>query len=393
MGDRPHVVHLITHIGKGGAATNVLLSAVGLKEKGYSVSVVHGPHPSEESALIECASKVGVEFHLIPSLQREINFNKDRRTISEIRTCLHGLKPDILHTHQSKAGLLGRWISRNQRTYPIVHTPHGHVFYGYFPPWKTRLFVEVERRAAKWCDRLIGLTQREIEDHLKRRIGTRDQWSKIHSGVDIEQIRTLAKEAVDLTAELRIPEGARLHVSIGRLEPVKGFCEFLPLARSTFERIPSLHWAIIGEGSERHRVEEAIRSNGLKGRVHLLGWKENPYPYLVRIEGLWVPSLNEGMGRVIVEAFALGKPVFAANVGSIPELVIDADHGVLFDWARPREVSRLVEGFLDVAGSGDRHEIRNQSAENYSIARMIDQLEECYRGLITKAAGISNSHD
>ncbi|MCA9447530.1 MAG: glycosyltransferase, partial [Candidatus Omnitrophica bacterium] len=247
MGAPPHLVHLVTHLGKGGAANNVLLSAIGLRKHGFSVSVLHGPSDSPEDTRIAEAVDQGVVFHPIPNLCREISPVRDFRAFREIRILLRKISPNLLHTHQSKAGILGRWAAKRFKGLPVVHTPHGHVFYGYFPPWKTRLFIEIERRAARHCDLLIGLTQKEVEDHLARSIGQPSQWRVVHSGIELDEIRRLSSPPVDLAEALRIPADSRVFVSIGRLEPVKGFVDFLPHIRPAFEKDASLHWVILGE--------------------------------------------------------------------------------------------------------------------------------------------------
>ena len=386
MQNKVHVVHLTTHLGKGGAATNVLLSALGLSQRGYSVSVVHGPQVPQEETLIRQAKESGVIFHPIPSLGREIHPKKDLDSLKQIRACLGHIQPDLLHTHQSKAGVLGRWAAKKNLNLPVVHTPHGHVFQGYFPAWKTRLFMRVERQAAKWCERLVGLTNKEVEDHLERGIGNPEQWCVIPSGVPVEEVVESARSPLEEVSSFAWPVDSKVYLSIGRLEPIKGFGEFLPTLVPVFEKQPDLHWIILGEGGERQRIEETIRSLGLEKRIHLPGWVDNPYPFLARSKGLWVPSRNEGMGRVLVEAYALGKPVFAAKVGSLPEMVPDEDHGILFDWDDPERVSRSLSNFIqDLTDTRESVEKRKKTAERYSVERMLESLDRCYQTLLKRA--------
>ncbi|MCA9423781.1 MAG: glycosyltransferase [Candidatus Omnitrophica bacterium] len=383
MGAPPHLVHLVTHLGKGGAANNVLLSAIGLRKHGFSVSVLHGPSDSPEDTRIAEAVDQGVVFHPIPNLCREISPVSDFRAFGEIQFLLRKISPNLLHTHQSKAGILGRWAAKRFKGLPVVHTPHGHVFYGYFPPWKTRLFIEIERRAARHCDLLIGLTQKEVEDHLARSIGQPSQWRVVHSGIELDEIRRLSSPPVDLAEALRIPADSRVFVSIGRLEPVKGFVDFLPHIRPAFEKNASLHWVILGEGSQRENIQATIEAFGLKKQVHLVGWVDNPHPWLAAADGLLVPSKNEGMGRVVVEGFALGKPVFVASVGSLPEMVRDEDHGILFDWENSEGIGGLFETFIRRTTTvPSQDSVRKETASRYSTERMIDALIDCYQEIL-----------
>lgn len=383
MSSLPHIVHLITHLGRGGAARNVLLSCLGLVRRGFRVSLLSGPSESPERELIEQACSAGVVFQTLLHLQREIHPLADLAAAREIREALRRARPDLLHTHQSKAGLLGRWIGKKLFQVPVVHTAHGHVFEGYFSDWRTACFVELERQAARWCDRLIGLTWREVEDHLALGVGFRARWRVIHSGIDPAAIRDRGKAGADVRRSMGFPGDAIVLASVGRLEPVKGIVDFLPYFRRALLREPRLRWVIIGDGSARSRIEEAIRGLDLVGKVALGGWLENPHGLIAGCDALLHPARNEGMGRAIVEAFALGLPVFAANAGSIPELLSDPARGLLFDWRRREAIpDRLLEFVGQLPELAAARETRMAAAQEYSVEGMVEKLALVYRDIL-----------
>lgn len=382
MNTTPRITHITTHLGRGGATRNVLLSALGLARRGYRVSVYSGPTEVPEGDLIEDCIGAGVRFEELPSLAREIHPTRDLRCLSEITRSVRADSPDLVHTHQSKAGFLGRWALKRFPGIPAVHTPHGHVFYGYFSPRKTRLFESAERRASRWCDRLVALTPQEAQDHLDRDIGRPDQWVVIPSGVDLSG---LSKYECEIARErFRIPPDALVLVSVGRLEPVKGFLDFLPYFAAS--AIPGVHWVIAGDGSQRIEIERRIEELGLAARVHLAGWVASSAEVLEGADGVLVPSRNEGMGRVVIEAYSMGLPVLAADAGGLPDLVTTPDHGALFSWAScdsiPSTLSQFISRLPELnAGVA----IRRQTAVSYSAERMVDQLDRLYQSLLVRS--------
>ena len=383
-----HVMHLTTHLGKGGAAANVLLSCAGLADRGYQVSLLHGPTESAEQELVDRARKSGVEFCEIRHLVRDIHPPSDLPALLEIRRELRRSPPDILHTHQSKAGLLGRLIGKRLPYTFIVHTPHGHVFYGYFSRWKTSLFVQLERWAARRCDRLVGLTSKEVKEHLDRKIGDPAKWRVIHSGIDLDQVRRQTTEGMPLRERFGVPDDAVILVSLGRLEPVKGYCDFLHVFAEAATRSDLLYWFILGEGSQRREIESMIVGRDLSERVRLVGWQTEPFGLVRQCDALLLPSRNEGMGRVAVEAFALGLPVFASDAGSIPELVSDPELGDLFSWHTPERIPDKLMDFVQGLPAHRSHtQQRIRKAESYSVEEMVQRLVDCYQELVRHRGG------
>jgi len=384
MSSPPHIVHITTHLGRGGAAKNVLLSCIGLARNGFRVSLLSGPSSNGETKLIEEAICEGVQIVEIPHLGREVHPFRDYFALRKIRAALTRDRPSIVHTHQSKAGLLGRWAARGTGDLPVVHSPHGHVFYGYFPGWKTKIFEALERKGASWCDLLIGLTQKEIDDHLERGIGRQGQWRVIPSGVDLELVRGQAEKPSPVRESLHIAEDAFLFASLGRLEPVKGIVPFLEIFSLALRKVDNVHWVILGEGGEGSEIEAGIEKHDLAGKVHLVGWRDEPYSWLAACDALLLPSRNEGMGRSIVEALALGLPVFAADVGSVPEIINDPRLGQLFLWSDTKGAVEKLCGFIgEQPRFAEGAEERKRVASGYSLEVMIERTVSLYEELLS----------
>lgn len=359
------ILHIITRLDAGGSAQNTALSAVKVNKSQFRSCVAAGTflvYPD-------------VKKFIIPHLQRELNPWNDFLAFWEILRLIRRLRPDIVHTHSSKAGILGRWAAflyncllacpsklcplcgRERSRVCIVHTPHGHVFYGYFGRLKTMIFTAAERVTALITDVLVALTNGELEESVALGVGARKKWTVIHSGVEL--VLNKQKEARNsVRLGLGIPETAILVGTAARLEPVKGVEYFIRAAAIILNaemeggegsledkkggKGKDIYFVIAGDGQLRKELEELAASCGLKGRMIFTGHRENLSDFMAAMDIYVQPSLNEGMGRTIVEACFAGLPVVASRVCGIPDVVKDKETGLLV----PPGDARLLAGAL-----------------------------------------------
>jgi len=324
---------------------NTLISAIEQVERGHHVVLAMGLSAESDMSAeeswrveegVEAFKLIGGKVVLIPSLMRQIGWH-DWQAYREIRQLVdEGF--DIVHTHTSKAGVLGR-LAASKGNSAVVHTPHGHIFHGYFSPLKTKLFIAIERWLAKKSDALIALTKAEMDDHLRLGIGREEQWHVIPSGVDVERIA----EIVD---RRRVPDESRKWdaVSVGRLVPVKGMDRLLNAWADVVKRKPDARLVIVGDGEERSLLEQQATSLGISEQVHFAGWSD-PTPYLADANSFVLLSRNEGMGRAVVEAFAASLPCVVSDVCGLSELV-DESVGAVVDAFEFLEAERELE--LDI---------------------------------------------
>ncbi len=373
------ILHLITRMDRGGSAVNTLISATEQVEQGHHVVLAMGLSAESEMSAeeswrveegVEAFKLMGGKVHWIPSLMRRIGWH-DRVAYREICSLLdEGF--DIVHTHTSKTGVLGRLAAkgRTEGRAKVVHTPHGHIFHGYFGGLKTSLFIAIERWLAKKSDALVALTEAEKRDHLQLGIGDEKQWHVIPSGVDVDSIR----ERVE---SLRAGRDHRRWdvVSVGRLVPVKGMDRLLNAWARVVERKPDAKLAIVGDGGERETLERQAAGLGIGDHVHFAGWAD-PLPYLAEAKSFALLSRNEGMGRAVVEAFAASLPCVVSNACGLNELV-DEQVGLVVD----AEDSASVAEALLTDWSGAHSEAAWLRADSYSVAAMIDGLQQLYEQL------------
>lgn len=379
------VLHAITRLDRGGSSENTLLSAIGLAEKGYEVDVLFGQTEDADIRLLKKARESGVNFIEEEDLVRNIRPFKDFAAFMGILHFMRDNDYDIVHAHSSKAGFICRVAARMAGVGKVVYTPHGHVFYGYFGKVLTRLILFVEALLARITDRIIGLTEAECDEWLSFGVGRKDKYVAIPSGVDFEMIESEVVEGRDLKEEMGIPLEEKLVGSVGRFVGIKGYEYFIEAAAELLKKRKDLHFALAGDGPLAGKYREMISSLGLEGRFHLVGWQESMGGFIRALDYFVLPSLNEGMGRVLVMAMYYRKPVIATRVGGVPSLVSEGA-GVLIDPASSGAIAGAVEDLL-----ADPEKTLEMAAKghatalwSYSSDKMIDDLDSLYKELLNE---------
>ncbi len=374
------ILHLITRMDRGGSAANTLACALAQQRAGHAVHLVMGP--STESAMsaaeraaveagLETFRQAGGTVHELTNLLRRLGAN-DLRARRDIGALIRTLQPDVVHTHTSKAGALGR-LAAWGRVRAVVHTPHGHVFHGYFGPVMTRLFVMAERRLARRCHALVALTAAERDEHLARGVGTSEQWHVIPSGVPVRRLAAAVARCRSETGEAPPIWQA---VSVGRLVPIKGMDRLIRAWAYVQAEKPEARLAIVGDGPERANLQAMIDELGL-GNIELAGWRD-PVPYLASADRFVLLSRNEGMGRSVVEAMAAGLPCVVSEVCGLAELV-DVSVGAT---VAADDAPAVAQALMRPWDAGIRVRARAR-ADDYAEEVMVARLEALYRNLTT----------
>ncbi|MGH7346082.1 MAG: glycosyltransferase, partial [Candidatus Rokuibacteriota bacterium] len=182
------VLHAITRLTLGGSSENTIASCVALDRAGYACTLAASFRESDASSLAD-ARRRGCRLVDLPALGREVAPLADLIALAQIVKLIRRERPAIVHTHTSKAGFIGRLAAAIARVPAVIHQPHGHVFYGYYGPRKTAVFAALERRAARWSDRIITLTERGAAEHVARGIGSAAQYVAVPSGVPTAELR------------------------------------------------------------------------------------------------------------------------------------------------------------------------------------------------------------
>ncbi|NOR21145.1 MAG: glycosyltransferase [Candidatus Aminicenantes bacterium] len=389
------VLHIITRFDKGGSAQNTYLSLLGLRKKNYQLSLVSGLSLESEMKHEEIKAKEkdiqileseGIEYIQCPFLLRRINIIKDLKAFFDIWRIIKKYNPIIVHTHSSKAGLMGRLAAKLAGAPIIVHTPHGHVFFGYFGPFKTKLFIIFEKLASRITDKIVALTNREKKDHILFKIAEEDKFSVIYSGIELNILKeSSSEEKQNLKKELGIPENSLIVGTAGRLVPVKGPEFLVKASKYIISKYPDTYFMFTGDGPLEQDLKRKALEMGISDNIIFLGWRDD----LVKIISIYdifvLPSLNEGMGRVLVEAMALGKSIVASNVGGIPDLVIHGKNGFLVPPKNPKQLAKYIQVLLEDKDKREKMGLAGKEmAYNFTSERMVEKIANLYKKLLTQ---------
>ena len=219
---KARILHLITRLDRGGSADNTMLTVSGLQRKGYHVTLVSGQTLNPTLKLAELDWRKGKDWVEVPELIRQISPIKDITAFFKIHALSKRGRFQIIHTHSSKAGILGRLAAKLAGVPHIVHTPHGHVFYGYYGAFLSALFVLLERLWAKFTDRIVTLTEKGKQEHIQLKVAPTDKFAVIPSGVELENFLRVRKSSPALRQELGMVSGDKIVGAVGRLVPIKG---------------------------------------------------------------------------------------------------------------------------------------------------------------------------
>jgi len=392
------VIHIITRLDMGGSAQNTLLTALNHDPQRYSVCLIKGStHESamteEETQLVNnqlaTAKKQGIEVVDVPALVRRISPFNDIKSFVSIFRILSKLKPDIVHTHTSKAGILGRLAAWMARIPIIIHTPHGHVFYGHFGRSLSRIFLQMEKLLGRITHHQIALTPEECNDYLSLRVSQPSNTSVIHSGVDLHRFSKGAKQRARKRKELGIPPDSLVIGYVGWLIPIKGVTHLVNAMARVVEQHPKSILVLVGKGDDKGeeeiKLKEQVERVGLTDKVSFLGWRPDVDEIMGCFDIFVLPSLNEGMGRVLVEAMAAGLPIVASRVGGIPDLVKDGKNGLLVPPADVSALEKAISALLENKEKRKRMgEAGTKICRQYSAEAMVEQIDNLYAALLEK---------
>jgi len=382
------VLHVITRLDRGGSAENTLLTVSRTSRSRYQTTLAFGVTRGERSATEALAREAGVRFVEVPHLVRPISPVRDGLALLSLWRLVRRGRFDIVHTHTSKAGILGRLAAWLARTPVIVHTPHGHVFYGYYGPALSRVFVWLERWSAWLTDRIIALTAADAEDHVRFGVAGAERFSVIHSGVDFSSGRRASADRESIRAELGLEASAVAIGTLGRLTAIKGHADLLRAFAQVRERMEESRLVMVGDGEERESLVEMAAQLGVAGSVRFTGWREDVFGTLAALDIFAFPSLNEGMGKALVEAMYMGLPCVATRVGGIPELIDDGEDGLLIPPGRPDLLASSLLRVAEDPGLASRMgKMAAQRAQAYSAESMVEDIEALYEELLSPGGG------
>ena len=322
-GARPlRVMRVVARMNVGGPALQSVTLMRGLPPTRFEQRLYTGFVEPDEADYVDLRAP-GLTVHRVPTLGRRIRPTDDVRALAALTAEMRRFRPHIVHTHTFKAGVLGRVAAALAHVPGRVHTYHGHLLKGYFPPRTVRLISMTERILARHTDHLIAVGDRVRDDLIDAGIGRADQYTVVPPGTSLEPLpsRHAARQQV------RLPAEGKVVAYVGRLTRIKRPDRLIAVAREVIAAVPGVTFVICGDGELGAELSSA--ANALGPSVQLLGWRADVEKVYAAADLVLLTSDNEGMPVSLIEAGLAGVPAVATNVGSVAEVVKDGSTGLL----------------------------------------------------------------
>ncbi|MEK7858912.1 MAG: glycosyltransferase family 4 protein [Elusimicrobiota bacterium] len=385
---RVKVAHVITRLDLGGAQQNTLYTCRNLDAERFDVLLIHG-----EGGLLDSDLASLPEGR--PRLRRLSDLVHPLRPFQDLLAFLQLLnlflseRPDVVHTHSSKAGILGRLAAWAAGVPVIIHTYHGFGFNDYQSAWTKGLYVLAERLSCRAASALVFVSKANWEYAARHRLGDEKRYRLLRSGIKLSDYPAKGVDVQKKKASLGLRMHKPLVLSIGNLKPQKNPGDFIAMAQAVNGRYPDAEFMFVGDGPLRRRLEFQILSSELHGKVLLPGWRRDTAELLACADVFVLTSLWEGLPRALVEAMRSGLPVVCYATDGVRDLVKDGVNGFMLEQGDVLGLARRVGELL-----GDeplRQRIGKAAAASigpeFDIDLMVDTQQRLYRELLEEHAG------
>jgi len=344
------ICHIITRMIVGGAQENTLLSIIDHVEKGHEVILITGASEGPEGELLKNKNFPDFETVVNHHLFREITPYHDLAAYFSLKKYLKKCKPDVVHTHSSKAGVIGRAAAYAAKIPFICHTVHGQAFHRYGSPIKNFIYKTSERWAAKRSHKIFAVADAMIKQCINAKIAPADKYMVVYSGMKLENfLNSDSDNAKQQNCEMRkslgIPARAPVVSTVARLFPLKGYEYLVQAARIIAEKFPEVYFLIVGDGIMTDEIKNQASKFGLNFIFSGLVPPEKVYKYIAISDFMIHLSLREGLPRAIVQALASGKPAIGFDLDGTPEVIIDGKTGFI---AEPKNYEQVANSAIQL---------------------------------------------
>lgn len=384
------VLHIITRLIVGGAQENTLLSVEGLDGlPEYEVTLATGVDDGPEGDLLERARRT-TRLVVVPELGRSINPLSDIAAFYKLYRLIRKGRYHIVHTHSSKAGVLGRLAAKLAGTPIIVHTLHSLVFHDYQPWAVNRLWWVVKKLCAPMTDHFISVSSIISQKAIAAGIGPPEKFTTIYSGMELDWFLDSNVDPAAVRREFGIPEDAPVVGKIARLFSLKGHDQLLDAAPEVVRRHPDVRFFLIGDGLLYEHLRRRAREAGILDNFVFAGLipRERIPEMIAPMDVVVHTSLREGLARVLPQALAMGKPCVSFDIDGAPEVVIPGETGYLVKPGDDRELANAISALLDDPhlrarmGEAGRHRVDPA----FRAETMVEQIASVYKMLLSRYA-------
>jgi glycosyltransferase involved in cell wall biosynthesis len=385
------VLRVIARLNMGGPAHHVGLLGSRLDPVRYETLLLHGEVGGHEDSLEPAVRKLGIAMAQVPGLRPEVRPQDDLRALGALTRAVRRLRPDILHTHTAKAGMLGRSaaVLAGEPRPLIVHTYHGHVLEGYFGPVRNSLYRALERQLAGVSDALIGVSAATVDDLVRLGIAPRERFRVIPIGLELEPfLNATAADGEGFRIEVGVKQDEVLLTWVGRLAPIKRVDVLLRALALARRAGAPVRLALVGDGALRSELQGLAGELGVSSHIYFAGYRADMLPVAAASDVAVLSSDNEGTPVSLIEAGAAGTPAVATRVGGVAD-VVNADTGLL---APPGDWDGLGRALTALAADQEGRRRMGRAARRwvsgrFSVSRLVSDIDSLYRELIDQSHG------
>jgi glycosyltransferase involved in cell wall biosynthesis len=380
------VTHIITRLIVGGAQENTLATVAGLRQMpGIEVDLISGPTFGPEGSL----EREAENLIIVPELIRSIHPVKDLLALRKLEGILRQRKPDVVHTHSGKAGIVGRLAAKRAGVPIIIHTIHGPSFGKFQNAVSNYVFRSAEKYAAHCTTHFVVVADAMKDQYLAAGIGRPEQYTKIFSGFALEPFLS-AKNDPGLRQKLGLAPDDFVIGKIARLFKLKGHDDLFAVAPELARQNPKIKFLLIGDGEWRGRFESLAKTQGLEKHFIFTGLvsPEDVPKYTGIMNALVHLSLREGLPRAVPQALACGKPVAAYECDGAREACLEGQTGFL---VQPGDFATLNARLLQLAGDPALCQKLGQAGQsfarqNFAVEKMVRDIYNLYMKLAANRA-------
>ncbi len=388
------IVHIITRLILGGAQENTLITCKLLAERGHDVTLITGPALGPEGELFEQTKNQKYKTIVVDKLRRPICPLYDTISYFQIKEHLKSIKPDIVHTHSAKAGILGRFAAHSIRNTQydirntrIMHTIHGLAFHPYQSNWLNKFYIAIERAAAKRTDFFISVADAMTTQAIAAGIGYPEQFTTAYSAIEEDDFLQPISKQLRRTFRQKygIAEDAIVLITIARLFMLKGHEYIIESAGELSKRFENAVWLFVGDGNLTDHFKKQVRQLRLSEKIKFAGLlPPSQIPLAVASSDILVHcSLREGLARTLPQAMLCAKPAVSFDIDGAKE-VVNENTGRLVE---PKNVEQLTKACAELLENAELREKLGKAGrefvkEKFAPKTMVDTIESVYQKLL-----------
>ena len=378
---KKRIAIIITRLDLGGAQQTALYLARHLNREKYDVHLIAGAGGYYD----EYARSIpNLHLHLMKSFKHPIRPLSDLKAYREIKKYLLQNKIDLVHTHSSKAGIIGRMSAHACRIPVIVHSAHGFSFHESQNPIIHRLYVMLERYGARRTNELIAGGYDVMEYGLDKKVGEKDRYSVIYAGVDLDSFRNAQPDRNEYLSRFNLKGSIFTVGMVGNLKKQKNPLEFVEIANRVLDSDQDIQFIFAGDGPLRSEVNKRLLRYGIEDQVKFIGWVDDPQNFINSIDVFILTSLWEGLPCTLSQAIVSNKPCIATNIGGNREILKDFDSGFIYEPGQIERATEIIHLLKSQQLKTTRDENQEALLQKFDFQYIMKQHEQLYDKLLMK---------